>query len=334
MSTPPPLPNQAFDREGLRRELQGLDTDELLALGARLRRAPDRLVLYLEVLRERTGSRAQLAACLVCFDLARQGQPTAQRELFGLIPTIRALAADPVLVAELAGDDPYLLSLWDGCRKTVAADDPRELHDGTSTEAPVAGVVDLVSDLEEELDLERLANAARLDEHARAFAFLTAQQLGYDIENDIMPTVSGLATNTSSQVDRFENYLRQAKAYAPTVPLAKGVACLGQLFLASHLRRHRFFGAPNPRRVEALRQGLLALPDDPAPLAEAAALVEEEGEPVVERFQKVSEILLDFLRFCSQQRMDPFEPETVDAYVEADRMPTPMLLRGDSRRRR
>lgn len=299
-----------------------------------MRRSPARLALYLEVLRERTGGRAQLAACLVCYDLARLGHATAQRELFALIPTIRALAGDPELVAELAGDDPYLLSLWDGCRKTLAGDDPREHRDNLAAQSDFPAEVDLISDLEAELDLARLADDARNEEHARAFAFLTAEQLGYDFENDVMPTVSGLSTNTSGQVERFENYLRQAQAYATTVPLAKGVACLGQLFLAAHLRRHRFFGTPNPRRVEALRQGLLELPDDPGPLAAAAGLVEEEGEPVVERFQKVSEILLDYLRFCSQREIDPLDAATVDAYVNADRMPAPMLLRGDSRRRR
>ncbi|HEY0839624.1 MAG TPA: hypothetical protein VGD74_05515 [Vulgatibacter sp.] len=334
MSTPPPLPSLPFDRESLRRELRQLETGELLALGAGLRRNPARLALYLEVLRERTGAREELAACLVCFDLARLGHATAQRELFALIPTIQALAEDPALVAELAGDDPYLLALWDGCRKTLAGDDPRELGDNLAAEAVLAAEADLVSDLEADLDLDRLAADARNEEHARAFAFLTAEQLGYDFENDVMPTVSGLSTNTSGEVERFENYLRQAQAYATTVPLAKGVACLGQLFLAAHLRRHRFFGKPNPRRVEALRQGLLELPDDPEPLAAAAGLVEEEGEPVVERFQKVSEILLDYLRFCSQREMDPLAAATVEEYVAADRMPPPMLLRGASRRRR
>jgi len=336
---PPPLPTPGTDRESLRNELRELDTGELLALGARLRRDPDRLSLYLGILRERSGGRAQLAACLVCFDLARLGNRTAQREFFALIPTIRDLARDPALVAELAGNDPYLISLWEGCEAALVRDDPRDIADGMDASVPVVGELDLLSDLdagsELQFELLRMAESAQQEEHATAFARLTASQLGYDLANDIMPTVSGLSTGTSVQLDRLEQYLRQAGAYAPNVPLARGLACLGQLFLAAHLRRHRFFGKPNPRRVEALRAGLAALPSDsPAPLAEAAALIEEEGARVVEGFQKAAEILLDYLRYCAQSGLDPLQNETVESYVTADRLPAPTLLVGDSRRRR
>lgn len=339
MYKPPPLPAPVVDRESLRHELRALETSELLALGARLRRSPERLSLYLSILRERSGNRAQLAACLVCYDLARLGHPTAQREFYALIPTIRSLSSDPVLVAELAGNDPYLLSLWEGCETAIARDDPRDEAGTLDASTPIVGEFDLLSDLdmgsELQAELSRLADRARQEEHATAFARLTASQLGYDLENDVMPTVSGLSTATSGQLERLENFLRHAGAYASSVPLAQGLACLGQLFLAGHLRRHRFFGKPNPRRLEALRAGLTALPaEGPGPLAEAAALIEEEGERVMEGFQKAAEILLDFLRFCSQTGRDPLENETVEAYVAADRLPAPMFLAGKSRRRR
>lgn len=339
VKTPPPLPAPATDRESLRSELRQLDTGELLALGARLQRSPDRLLLYLGVLRERSGNRAQLAACLVCFDLARLGHPTAQREFYALIPTIHSLASDPLAVAELVEDDPFLLSLWHGCRSAISRDDPRDAFDGLHTRVELVGELDLLSDLDlgHELqdELARLAQSAHREEHEAAFARLTARQLGYDLVNDVMPTVSGLSTGTAGQLDRLEEYLEQASAYAANVPLARGLACLGRLFLAGHLRRHRLFGRPNPRRVEALREGLGALPaDDPAPLVEAAALIEEEGARVVASFQKATELLLDFLRYCSQNSLDPLENEAVDSYVAADRLPTPMLLSGESRRRR
>ncbi|AKU93181.1 hypothetical protein [Vulgatibacter incomptus] len=332
MPTPPPLP---FDRESLRRELQALDTPELLALGARMRRDPSRLSLYLGILRARPGHKAQLAACLICFDLARLGQASAERDFHALIPTLRGLAGDPLLLTEMIGDDPFLLGLWGACRQAIDADDPRESTAGLEANVPLVGELDLLSDLELDLDLSRLADAARREENGRAFAKLTARQLGYDLENDRMPEWSGMSTSTGREVDALEEYLRQASTYAPSVPLARGLSSVGQLFLASHLRRRSLFGKPNHRRIEALRAGLSALPSDrPDSLATAAGLFEEEGEAVIERFQKVSELLLDYVRFCSIREADPLHPGAVEAYIEADRLPAPLFLAGETRRRR
>ena len=114
----------ASSREALRQSLEGLETSDLLALGARFTRDTERLVLYLEVLRGRPGPKAQLAACLICFDLARQGHSTAQQDFLGLIPTFRALAEDPVLVEDLLGGDTHLRKLWEDSQKAIASDDP------------------------------------------------------------------------------------------------------------------------------------------------------------------------------------------------------------------
>src|SRR5262249_1928670 len=121
---PPPLPAASAGREALLAELRGLETPELLALCLRFRRAPERLALYPSVLRGRSGERAQFAACLVCFDLARQGNAAAQMEFAGLTPTVRALATSTSLLSELLRDDPYLSSIWDDCRAALAEAGP------------------------------------------------------------------------------------------------------------------------------------------------------------------------------------------------------------------
>lgn len=322
-------------REALRQSLEGLETSDLLALGARFTRDTERLVLYLEVLRGRPGPKAQLAACLICFDLARQGHSTAQQDFLGLIPTFRALAEDPVLVEDLLGGDTHLRKLWEDSQKAIASDDPREESEGFEANAPLAGEIDLVSDLDVDIDLDSYIDTSRKTEHAKAFARVVAKKLGYDLENGILPTTSGLSMDGAKEIDEVEAFLREASLFAQTVPLARGLGSLGNLFLATHLRKHRLFGKPNRRRQEALRAGLLNLPaDDPQPLVEAAALFEEEGSAVVARFQKVSELLLDYLAYCARFQLDPLGPAAVDAYVSADRTPPPLLLQGDPRRRR
>lgn len=325
----------AANREAFRHTLESLETADLLALGARFSRDSERLVLYLEVLRSRQGPRAQLAACLICFDLAREGHANAQTDFFALVPTFRALAEDPALVQGLLGGDAHLRSLWSDCAAAIAADDPRQDGQGLSTDAPLAGEIDLVSDLDIDIDLGTLIDVSRREEHAKAFSAIVARKLGYDLENGILPTTSGLSMGTSREIDEVEDFLREASLFAQSVPLARGLTSLGQLFFATHLRRQRLFGRPNPRRQEALRAGLLNLPaTDPEPLVAAASLFEEEGINVVSRFQKVSELLLDYLGYCSRFQLDPLGPAAVEAYVAADRAPTPLMLEGDPRRRR
>lgn len=322
-------------REALRQSLEALETSDLLALGARFTRDTERLILYLEVLRGRPGPKAQLAACLICFDLARQGHTSSQRDFLNLIPTFRALADDPLLVQDLLGGDPHLEHLWKDSQAALADDDPREGGDGLEAHTPLAGEIDLVSDLDIDIDLGDYIDTSRKTEHAKAFARVVARKLGYDLENGILPTTSGMTMDGAKEIEEVEEFLREASLFSQSVSLARGLCSLGNLFLATHLRKQRLFGRPNRRRQECLRAGLLNLPaDDPLPLVKAAALFEEEGAGVVSRFQKVSELLLDYLAYCARHQLDPLGPAAVDAYVGADRTPMPLMLQGDPRRRR
>jgi hypothetical protein len=111
MSGPPPPPRAAVDdslREQWIAELRALETPELLALCLTMHGSRQRMRLYLTLLRIRMGVWAQLASCLVCFDLARQGAELAQREFSALAPTIVELARDPTLTADLLARAPFL----------------------------------------------------------------------------------------------------------------------------------------------------------------------------------------------------------------------------------
>jgi len=332
-----PIPPNAGEasRQELIHTLRALETPELLALCLRGKGHPERLRLYLSILRGRAGSRAQLAASMVCFDLARSGDPMAQREFFALAPTIAELAKDGRLLTELLAGDADLARIWADCRTALASSDPRELEQALPLEdVELVGELDLLSedDLDIELDLDA-GDAQRAEQARYEFGLILAKQLGQDSEHGLFGAM-GFETASSRDLDRLDAFLNQALSFADLVGTARGMACLGQLFVATHLRMKTLFGKRNARRASAVRAGLSHLPADSLALEQAAAVFELEGGAALVAFEKVIELLLDYVAFCHQHRGDPRAAATIDAYVEAERMPPPVLLTGESRRRR
>lgn len=335
---PPPQPRREDElaRELLVRELRALETPELLALCLRGKSHPERLRLYLGLLRGRAGTRAQLGASLVCFDLARQGDETAQREFSALASTIDALARDGGLVAELLGNDPYLQSTWAACRLALESEDPRTLDAALAgDDAELMGELELLTDADIEFDLEdaQLEEQERTQQAKEEFGAILARQLGQDHARGVF-AAEGFETASTAELDRLETFLKQAVSYADRVSTARGMASLGYLFMATHLRMKSLFGKRNPRRAAALKSGLVRLPADLEAVVHAAAIFELEGGTAMDGFEKVLELLMDFLAFCHQQRRDPRAAASADAYVEAERQPPPVLLTGSNRRRR
>jgi hypothetical protein len=337
---PPPLPQSATaeaEAASLLAELQALETPDLLALCLRFGRSPQRLGLYLTLFRARAGARAQFAACLVCFDLARQGSATAQREFLVLAPTMTALAEDAAMVAGLLGGDPYLAEVWAACREAIAADDPRQVWGAPEGEEEIVGESELLDEDEIDLDLEPEPPASAPGEDARTlaqrqrFAADLEKHLGHDWAHGDIDWGRGFRTGSGAEVDRLERFLGSMEPLRG-VPAAAGLASLGRLFLAAQLRRTTLFGRPNARRQSNLRAGLRALPISTEAAARGAAIFEFEGEKVVESFQKVLELLLDFLAFCVAERLDPLGSVAVERYVALNRAPPPALAR--QRRRR
>lgn len=337
----PPLPQSAFaeaEAESLLAELRALETPDLLALCLRFGRSPGRLGLYLTLFRARSGARAQFAACLVCFDLARQGSPTAQREFLVLAPTMTALGQDAAMVAGLLGGDPYLDELWTACRQALSAEDPRELWGAPEDEEELVGEIQLLDedDIDFDLDLEpepepEPLEDARAQAQRERFAADLERHLGHDPQRSFFDWGRGFRTGSRAEVERLERFLASIEPLR-AVPGAEGLASLGRLFLASQLRRTTLFGRPNPRRQANLRAGLRALPSSPEAAAQATAIFEFEGPQVVESFQKVLELLLDFLGFCAAERLDPKGSLAVERYVALNRAP-PALLAQKRRRR-
>jgi hypothetical protein len=334
---PPRPPRSAFadaETEQLLAELRALDTPDLLALCLRFRRSPERLGLYLTIFRSRSGVRAQFAASLVCFDLARSGSEVAQHEVAMLAPTILELARDPKLVAELVGGDAYLEELWSACRTMLASEDNRLLWPSPQDDVEPIGEIALIGDEDVQLELEPPpgAEAPGAAEQRAFYAKALELHLGHDYAAGSFDLGHGFRTRTSGEVERLKSFLDSLDAW-PTSPSARGLQSLGRLFLGTQLRRTTLFGKPNARRQSAVKAGLLGLPKDVEALAFGAGVFENEGPAVVEAFQKVSELLLDFLAFCAGEKLDPHEASTVERYVALNRQVPTVLKTGGGRRR-
>jgi hypothetical protein len=338
VKAPPPAPPRREDelaREQLVRELRALETPDLLALCLRGKSNLQRLRLYLSLFRGRAGTRAQLAACLVCFDLARLGEETAQREFLALASTIEALSRDGKLVQELLGTDPYLQATWAACRLALESEDQRSIDSLALDDAELLGEVELLTDADIDFDLEdaQLEEQERTEQAKEEFGAILSLQLGQDSARGVF-AAAGFETGSTDELDRLEGFLKQAVSYADRVSTARGMASLGYLFLATHLRLKTLFGKRNARRAAALKSGLVRLPADLDAVIHAAAIFELESGTAMEGFEKVLELLIDFIAFCHQGQLDPRAAASADAYVEAERQPPPVLLTGSNRRRR
>ncbi len=338
---PPPPPraaNEDVGRDELRAELRALETPELLALCARFARDPARLAFYLTLFRARSGERAQFAACLVCFDIARQGSLSAQREFHALSPTMTAIAADPAVVADLLGGDAYLQAKWAVCQDALRRTDSRDTLLEPVDEVEIVGELDLLSreaidlgDIEARLDASPEERAGRDREE---FLRILAAQLGGNLEQGQLSSGEGFAVDSRAELDRFERFVAEAASRSEHVPIAAGMACLGNLYLAAHLRRSSFFGGANPRRIAAVQSGLGALARAGRGAVAASSLFALEGVSVIEQFEKVTELLVDFLRFCAAERFDPLGSDSAGRYARANREPEPLLRARWGRRRR
>lgn len=333
-----------------------LDTPDLLALCLRVRGSRDRLRLYLSLLRQRGGARAQLASCLVCFDLAQKGDDLSQREFTALAPTVMQLSLDAALVEGLIAGDPYLQPTWAACRDALDNLDPRE-QSHLLEESVEVGELDLLSDMDLDLDLELDFDveleidvddsmiteappdvaaahlAARQKQARQEYSTLLSRYIGQIPEHGAFAG-QGFYTARERDMDKLEAFLRDCDRYSALVPEAMGMVCMGHLYLATHLRMRTLFGRLNPRRVQAVTQGLERWPLAADALGAAASVFELEGPHAVLGLEKVQELLMDYVLFCAAERLDPLHLDTCARYAVSERQPKPVLLNSDQKRRR
>jgi hypothetical protein len=346
----------------LREAVAPLDVEDILGLCYAFAADPLRLKVYLDVLRGKGGQRAQAAACLICYDLARQGDPVFQAEFLSLLPVLRAhLPGEPSSVARsmdsLMGDSAYLRALWDGVKNAFLARDDR--LDDRQAERALTQALDTDTleiklldqeDLDEIdlgaadiLDADDEAMRERWEEALDSLFPVTAQTGG--MHPSIYPPggclEGGFRADEREDLARVERLRQSAQSLAGHVAHAHEMLPLVELFLAAHTRARNFFGRPNQARAQTLQEGLAHFADLPHPPAEAACWMVPPYAPDT-TWPKVAELLLDYVAFLgSTGRGAAPRPATSEALAQAyatskrpQPPPTRLAPSGRERRRR
>ncbi len=291
------MPADTHDSETrLREEVATLAVDDILALCYTLQHRPARLRLYLDVLRTRGGERAQFAAALICFDLARQGDSVAQREFILLAASVRVLAAKQELIAALVGGDAYLSFLWELCAAQLSDLE----HEPASSFAPdlTQPVVslDLLSDADLG-DFELVVDERELEDH---LAEAVERFLGGELGMPVYDPQAGFRMSGRRDVDRIESFLQELDSLRDHVPRARGFRALTLLFYATHMRAKTLFGGVNERRRALLRAGLREFLVSGAEVAEIAGVLGPLHADA-DVWPRVVETLLSYLSWVNQR---------------------------------
>lgn len=337
----PPPPPASSEREKMIRELEGAETADLLALCQRFSRSPERLQLYLSVFRRRPSPSAQLAACLLCFDLARQGSTSARREFATLAISLEPLARDEALVDGLLGDDPWLRALWNDCREAMASHAPELEVDTLEVELEDVLELDLLSgdeelealefevlEIEPEEEIEELVlEEAELEpvevspsrpppppplvtpvrrEAMAALDRLLLAHLGITTGRGFEPG-RAFGLKTARDIDAVERLVASIEPLGEALPTAAGLCFLLRMQLALAQRQTGLFGRSNPRRRTLLTEALRSFPRQPAALESVELLVQLGDDACRHRLRETVSLVGAWFAMAARQRRDPAE---------------------------
>lgn len=318
------MPEELTAEELLLREIAGLPVDEILALCYAFATRHERLRLYMDVLRRRGGQRAQFAACLICFDLARQGDTSLQSEFAFLAGTIREVAADAEFVHTLVGDDQYLTFIWELLEAQLDSMDARfdteHTIQTTHPEAEEVAALDLLSDddfVEELADFDLMVDEpalqAAFDRAIDTFLGKIPSIPAYDPE-------AGFRLGHRRDTDRIERFLLDLESLREPVPSARAFRAITLLFYGTHMRSKSLFGAVNQRKQRLLREGLREFMVSGELVWQIAGVLEMHANPGA--WPKTAEVLLDFTHWCGRRAPGPINVNAYDAVerqIERDR---------------
>lgn len=288
----------------LREAAAALDVEDLVDLCYASDPDPLRVNIYLEGLRGRGGDKAQVAACLLCFDLARRGDDRRLQELQVLLPALDALIERDALGEEpavrvLTERSAAVATLWSDMARHAIQRDRRADVDGVTADADeVGGFVEI--ELFDDDDFEMLS------------VQLQGLEIPLDLEEEIFKAFDeGLsrlmpqlplplfASDRSLDLDRLDRLAELCQSFAGRSAYAAGMLAVTGLYVASHTRARGLFMRRNKRRDRALIDGVEAFLALKAPPAEPAAWFEGGDLAGAEPFawDKMAEVLLELVAF-------------------------------------
>ena len=288
----------------LREAAAALDVEDLVDLCYASDPDPLRVNIYLEGLRGRAGDKAQVAACLLCFDLARRGDDRRLQELQLLLPALDALIERDAMgeepaVRALTERSATVATLWaDMARHAIQRDRRADVDGAIADPAEVGGFVEI--DLFDDRDFDELSQG------------LAELEIPLDLEDEVFEAFEeGLArlmpplplplfaSDSSADLERLERLGELCQSFAGRSAYAAGMLAMTELFLASHTRTHGLFMRRNKKRDRALVDGVEAFLALQVPPAEPAAWFEggdlAGAEPLA--WEKMAEVLLELVRF-------------------------------------
>ena len=249
-------PDKPAVLDSWRAEVLQLEAREILQICYGLEPFEERLWLYLNELRRRSSPQAQLASCILSYDLARRNNERARREFAYLAATMRELARDKVLVDNLLGDDSYLRELWGLVRSHLLHWDPRLPAESLEPVPVKVGFLPLLSDadffdegLQENFDKSQKDGNYRLQLALNTF-------LGCDPTIPYVDPNSGFKMATSADIERVEAFLKEIASLEKNSPQARGFKVLVLFFYGTHLRSQDIFGGINERKEVLLKDAL------------------------------------------------------------------------------
>jgi hypothetical protein len=343
MGTRPAPSDEA--RARLREEAQTLDVEDIVDLCCSARQHDDlRVSIYLDALRKKPGEKAQLAACMLCFELARHGDARRDVEVQLLLPVVEELGhTDPRgLVKSLTDKSDAVLALWSELLSLARTRDAR-------TTSPVP----TLDDDDEAIDVDLFADADLVDLDAALEGVLDATfvdaeaQDAFDgaFDRQWSPGALLFSAESGADIDRLEKLQESARSWSSSVPMAAELQALNALFVATHTRALGLVGRRNQKRDAALREALVAFVNLPSPPAFTAAWFIPGGDvpgAVPYAWDKMAELLIDFAGHVGRSveagaNVDAadFVEFTVDDYVkQPSSSSVPPLLAPPGQRRR
>jgi hypothetical protein len=279
-----------------------LDVEEILDLCFAFSKDPIRLTVYLDVLRRKGGQKAQAAACMICFDLARAGHGHFEREFTALLPVVHEIhGRGDQQIAPLIGDSQYLQGLWADLVRRLETNDPRvdldTPDDEEILELDILDEQDIV-----DIELDAIVEVAESDIQQK-LAWMDALNRFFVIElalpnlaDPSSPLVTGFSAHGKGDLDRIERLRNDALSFRGSVRHAQDMLPVIELFRAVHMRSKNLFGRTNQARAVTLQDGLSSFAALEAPPLDVIDWL-LPPTATLHAWEKVAEILLDFVAF-------------------------------------